>query len=212
MKTNLILITFFILFFKLSAQENPNLRVKQGYAYYEFNNKFDNKKKCINYYIISDNNIWQQFKMDLAPKTIVSIFKKNTKETHMYDPSELQQIQANNYKKEIKCVDTNSLGKIFFTQDKPAFFLTPNIKSNYEAEIHVMALSKNEINIIFKDIIISKIGSPERISLSDFLKKKESNKLKKSELNFLNRIQEDLIYLNERLVYNLGQSILSNDN
>lgn len=215
MKTNFILPTFFILFFKLSAQENPNLRVKQGYAFYEFNNKFDNKKKCINYYLISDNNILQQFKQDLLSKNAVSnSLYKQTRETHMYNPYVQQYNQTINNKQEIKCVDTNSFGKILFTQVKPVFFLAPKIKlaRNYEAVINIMATSKNEINIIFKDIIIMKIGSSERISLSDFLKRKESNKLKKSELIFLNRIHEDLVYLNERLVHNINQSILSNDN
>lgn len=214
MKTNLILLTFLILFFKLSAQENPNLRVKQGYAFYEFNNKFDNKKKCINYYLISDNNILQQFTRDLQSKNTVSNSPyKQTRETHMYIPSVQQYNQTMNNKQEIKCVDTNSFGKISFTQVKPVFFLA-KVKSgrNYEAVINVIATSKNDINIIFKDIIIMKIGSSERISLSDFLKRKESNKLKKSELIFLNRIHEDLVYLNDRIVYNINQSILSNDN
>lgn len=199
MKVNQLVITYNYLFMKknllnlillvcsniLTAQELPEIPMKNGMAYYSFVHKLDNSKKCLKKYFGTTT-----FNLKIGN----SINQINSKSSGIFKGKQIFLsgfIPLND-----KCIDTLNNPTGFSLSKTEALLWDPSIievkkikitASSISSEIDVIFLSKNEYKIVFKDLTY-KIMSTQGFDLHSigelYQKLKTTNNASKSDLKF----------------------------
>lgn len=155
---NKIIISVLILLlnFFLRAQDLPEIPIKNGKAYYSFDHKLNNTKKCLSLYFkfgSSENSTIQK-------KIFESTNQISTKKSSAYKSIKFHLVPMF-AKYETNCTDTliASQGfKIWKTGDilwRPAiieFARKKIISSEINAQVEIIFINKSEYKLVFKDI------------------------------------------------------------
>ena len=194
MKNYFTLILILIISTSISAQELPNIPIKNGMAYYSFEHKLNNTTKCLSSYIDGplDGGMILPFQEKLIKKCVNFSFSNLKVACQLIFARKLVSY---------KCKDTMKYSSTNFTlmevgnRWSPSFFSKKAVSSKVTANVSFVFLSKNEYKLIIKDIVYTcGVKDGFKISMNDYEfgeayeNTKKAKKVKKADKRFYNDI------------------------
>lgn len=197
MKNTFFSIILFSISSLLTAQELPELPMKNGMAYYTFDHKLSNTKGCLVKYVANQKYFTESFACSKKLQDLV--LQLNLKQGGIYKNTKLT-ILGMPFTVRKECLDTlkTSQGfQLMKTGDNmwaPAiieFFRKHIMQNTVYADIEIIFLSKNEYRLIFKGLTFNyywhqagKTGV-EILDIGELYQKtKDSGKINKKDIKF----------------------------
>jgi hypothetical protein len=141
----------------LTAQELPEIPMKNGMAYYSFEHKLDNIENCLSKYF---SNKYPQDLLAMHQKVSNYAYQFTTKNSGLYKSVTLN-ISTFNVSNTTNCIDTIKLTNGFILSKSGEILWRPAIiellrkktmGSEINAQIEIIFLSKNEYKLVFKGL------------------------------------------------------------